>query len=83
MKSLIIVFILLVSSIANAAQWEYKAFNLFGNKGIPSHEKATKYIEDKLNEYGEDGWELVGFQTTKLGTTYYYFKREIKHLTNE
>ena len=32
----------------------------------------VKKINERLNEYGEDGWELVA-----VYWTWYYFKREI------
>ncbi len=43
------------------AEWQYKVFSVdeFINLG-----NGTT-IEDKLNEYGKDGWELVGIMPKK------------------
>jgi hypothetical protein len=43
------------------AEWQYKVFTV--DEFINAVNGAT--IEDKLNEYGKDGWELVGIMPKK------------------
>lgn len=46
------------------AEWEYKIFT------VDEFINATKdlSIEEKLNEYGKEGWELVGIMPKKAQT---------------
>jgi len=46
-------------------KYEYKYIALNGFKN-------TDAVEEMLNAYGNEGWELVG-----VWVQYYYFKREI------
>lgn len=43
------------------AEWQYKVFTV--DEFINSGNEGT--IEDKLNEYGKNGWELVGIMPKK------------------
>lgn len=43
------------------AEWQYKVFTV--DEFINTGNGGT--IEDKLNEYGKDGWELVGIMPKK------------------
>ena len=42
-------------------EWQYKVFTV--DEFINTGNGGT--IEDKLNEYGKDGWELVGIMPKK------------------
>lgn len=54
-------------------KWEYKHCVL---ESIKSDEKTTAMIEDLLNRQGEQGWELVCFQSILLNARYVFiFKR--------
>jgi Domain of unknown function (DUF4177) len=43
------------------AEWQYKVFTV--DEFINTGNGGT--IEDKLNEYGKDGWELAGIMPKK------------------
>ena len=57
-------------------QYEYRVEQIeIGIKSILKHDKSkhNKYIEEKLNSFGKEGWELAG-----VDGTWFYFKRELK-----
>ncbi|MFA6493314.1 MAG: DUF4177 domain-containing protein [Patescibacteria group bacterium] len=60
-------------------QWEYLVVDPWGRS---MHFKSEDSQTSFLNEFGEQGWELVGVVTdiAEAGThgTMYYFKREKK-----
>lgn len=44
--------------VADRQKWEYKTYDL---KEIPYSGSAQYILDQKLEELGEGGWELVGF----------------------
>lgn len=53
-------------------KFEYEDF-------CPKHEKSGMPNDDvkkRLNEFGENGWEMVGVTVTNYGGETFYFKRE-------
>ena len=56
-------------------KWEY--LNITLATGIFSG--GPEMVTQKLNEYGEKGWELVNFQSVPLnGLMYFIFKRPLE-----
>lgn len=56
-------------------KWEYMVLtraDFSGEKGI-----SRKSLEDTLNEFGEDGWELVSFTMKTHKDELYVLKREV------
>ena len=53
-------------------KFEYDNFSPKDIKGFMSSDDLKK----KLNELGDNGWELVGVTVTNYGGETFYFKRE-------
>ena len=57
-------------------QWEYKVALIFKDLMITKNEKnATIVLENRLNELGNEGWELEDCRFTNIGGLM-IFKRE-------
>ena len=57
-------------------QYEYMVQQIqISLKSVFTYDKSeyNKQISEKLNEFGEEGWELCG-----VDGTWFYFKREVK-----
>lgn len=57
-------------------QYEYMVQQIqISLKSVFTYDKSeyNKQISEKLNELGEEGWELCG-----VDGTWFYFKREVK-----
>lgn len=55
--------------------WEYKLVPLYGDDiSGETEEEVTKGIEDRMNSFGQEGWELITF-ITENGDILLFFKR--------
>lgn len=63
-----------------AQKWEYKvirAGDFEGNAPIERLDQWQAYMDDRMNELGKDGWELVSVSRGE-GLVVFFFKRYLK-----
>ena len=60
-------------------QWEYR-IDRVGDLGTPREPERREAMTKRLNEYGNDGWELVSVTVPSVGTTEGVFTLVFKRL---
>lgn len=64
-----------------ASKYEYKTIEIIPNAGLFSIKIDKTFLDDLLNKYGNEGWELITSTPLSINSTtkiiYYTFRRAI------